>query len=151
VILISQHDRRGSIGFILNKPTHLRIMKRWKIFLNSMPGVLGRFQSITNPFFTVHKLGDKLPGSVEIIKGIYWGGDYKTPKLLVDNGEVDPEDIRFVAGYSAWNPGKTGAGKSTRKTGVVTEADKQKIFDEKPDEAWGKHPEGNGTRIRCHE
>jgi putative transcriptional regulator len=136
VILISQHDKRGSIGFILNKPTHLRIHEALEDFpeFNALVywGGAVNYESV----FYVHKLGDRLPGSVEIIKGIYWGGDYKTLKLLVDNGEVNPEEIRFVAGYSAWNPEKLEL-EINQENWWVTEADKQKIFDEKPDEVWG--------------
>ena len=136
VVLISQHDKRGSIGFILNKPTHLRIHEALEDFPEFDALVYWGGSINYESVFYVHKLGEKLPGSVEIIKGVYWGGDYKTLKLLVDNGEVDPEDIRFVAGYSAWNPEKLEL-EINQENWWVTEADKKKIFEEKHDEVWG--------------
>ena len=136
VVLVSQHDKRGSIGFILNKPTHLRIHEALEDFPEFDALVYWGGAVNYESVFYIHTLGPKLPGSVEIIKGVYWGGDYKTLKLLVDNDEVDPAHIRFVAGYSAWNP-EILENEINRENWWVTDADMQKIFEEKPDEVWG--------------
>jgi len=136
VVLVSQHDGRGSIGFILNKPTHLRIHEALEDFpeFDSLVywGGSVNYESV----YYIHTLGHRLPGSVEIINGIYWGGDYKALKLLIENGEIEKSEIRFVAGYSAWNPDIL-QNEIERENWWVTEANWKKIFAERPDEAWG--------------
>ena len=55
------------------------------------------------PLHYVHTLGEKIEGSQEIMKGLYWGGDFEVVKKMVENNKVDNSNIRFFAGYSGWN------------------------------------------------
>jgi len=136
VVLISQHNKSGSIGFILNKPTHLFIHEALEDFPEFKSLVFWGGSVNYESVFYIHTIGNKLPGSVEIINGVFWGGDYKTLKLLIDNGEVGEKQIRFVAGYSAWEPHKLHQ-EIKMENWWVTEADRNKVFDENPDEVWG--------------
>ncbi|HEY0175940.1 MAG TPA: YqgE/AlgH family protein, partial [Pedobacter sp.] len=38
----------------------------------------------------------------EIAKGIYWGGNFETLKVLLAQGEISPDEVRFFIGYSGW-------------------------------------------------
>ncbi len=103
VVLISEHDEHGSLGFILNKPTDVRLNDAVEDFPPfNVPLYFGGPVD-TDTLFYVHTLGNKLPGSKEIMKGIFWGGDYDQLKFLIETGQVNPSEIRFYAGYSGWD------------------------------------------------
>ena len=52
--------------------------------------------------YFIHKIPDLIPESIEIAKGIYWGGNFNSvTKLLVDK-IIFTKDIRFFLGYSGW-------------------------------------------------
>ncbi len=104
VVLIGEHDAHGTIGFILNKPTDVKMNDAVEDFpYFNVPLYFGGPVD-TESLFYIHTLGSKLKGSREIINGIYWGGDYKQLKFLVDTNQVRDNQIRFYAGYSGWEP-----------------------------------------------
>src|SRR6185436_13344784 len=103
VILISQHNPLGSIGFILNKPTPLRVDEALDDFPEfDSPVYWGGMVQLDSIYY-IHTIAD-LKGKKEIADGIYWGGDYTQLKLMIEAGQVDKTHIRFIAGFSAWEP-----------------------------------------------
>lgn len=104
VVLIGEHDEHGTVGFILNKPTEVKLNDAVEDFPSfDVPLYFGGPVD-TDSLFYIHTLGEKLKGSREITKGIYWGGDYYQLRFLVDTRQVHPSQIRFYAGYSGWEP-----------------------------------------------
>ncbi len=104
VVLLTEHNEKGSFGFILNKPIDLRLNDA----IGDMPqidapihlgGPVGR-----ESLHFLHTLGDKLNGSLEVIPGLYWGGDFDQLKTLINTQQVQPNDIRFFVGYAGWSP-----------------------------------------------
>ena len=71
VILLSEHTREGTVGFILNKPTEIPINDIIEDFPEFDVRVHfgGPVQKDTLHY--IHRLGNKLKGSKEIIKGVY--------------------------------------------------------------------------------
>lgn len=104
VVLIGEHDQHGTIGFILNKPTDVNINDAVEDFPSfSVPLYFGGPVE-TDTLFYIHTIGEKLEGAKEIVKGVYWGGNYDQLKFLIDTGQVKENQIRFYAGYSGWEP-----------------------------------------------
>ena len=104
VVLLCEHNMEGTVGFILNKPMVMTINEAMEDF-PMMPGNIyfgGPVQ--TNMIHFIHCLSDKLPGSIEIANGIFWGGDFETLAFLIDTKQVKSDDVRFFAGYSGWEP-----------------------------------------------
>ncbi len=101
VVLLADHNQKGSIGFILNKPLKFTlnelisgVNKPFKVF-NGGP------VEQDNLYF-IHKRPDLIDNSIEISNGIFWGGNFDTVLKLINNNKLDPEDIRFFLGYSGW-------------------------------------------------
>lgn len=104
VILLSEHDEKGSVGFILNKLTDLSLNEAVKDFPDFDAPLYFGGPVDSDMLFYIHKLGDKLKDSRQIADGIYWGGDYDQLKFLIDTHQVKPNEIRFYVGYSGWTP-----------------------------------------------
>jgi putative transcriptional regulator len=104
--LCDYSKNEGSVGFILNKPTNL-----------TMPEVMQEFPEFDSIIYYggpvandtihyIHKLGDLIEGSREIVPGLYWGGDFKKIKILIEKEVIKPKDIRFYIGYAGWAAGQ---------------------------------------------
>src|SRR6185369_16750958 len=88
VILISQHSPMGSIGFILNKPTMLRVDEALDNFPEfDAPVFLGGTFQLDSIYY-VHTI-EALEGKKRIADGIYWGGSYQQLKLMIENKQVN--------------------------------------------------------------
>lgn len=104
VVLLAEHNTERSIGFILNKPTDIKITDAVEDFPDFNSTLYFGGPAETDTLYFIHTLGDKLPGSKKITDDIYWGGNYEQLKLLVAIGKIQPHMIRFFAGYAGWEP-----------------------------------------------
>lgn len=104
VVLVVEHDDNGTLGFILNKPTEVKLNDAVEDFpVFDAPLYLGGPVE-TDTLFYVHTLGDTLSGSKLIKDGLWWGGDYDQLMLLVETKQITQDQIRFFAGYGEWSP-----------------------------------------------
>ena len=104
IILLTEHNENGSIGFILNKPFNKKISDFSSEFGNfdinvSLGGPVG-----SEHIYYIHTYGEKIPGSILIKDGLYWGGEFEIVKMLSEAGKLDKNKIRFFIGYSGWAP-----------------------------------------------
>ncbi|HQE35281.1 MAG TPA: YqgE/AlgH family protein [Flavobacterium alvei] len=102
VILLADHDKKGSVGFIINKPL--------KYTINDLvPDIKANFKIYNggpveqDNLYFIHNVPDLIPNSIEISNGIYWGGEYETTKELINNGQINKNNIRFFLGYTGWD------------------------------------------------
>ncbi|MCG9791150.1 YqgE/AlgH family protein [Flavobacterium algicola] len=102
VILLADHDKEGSVGFIINKPL--------KYTINDLvPDIDSKFKIYNggpveqDNLYFIHNIPELIPNSVEISNGIYWGGDFESAKHLINQGTITKENIRFFLGYSGWH------------------------------------------------
>ena len=99
VILLTEHTKDGSVGFILNKPLSYSINELIpEINANFMVYNGGPVEQ-DNLYF-LHNVPELIPESVEISYGLYWGGDFETTKDLINEGKISKENIRFLLVYS---------------------------------------------------
>ena len=102
VILLSEHNENGSVGFILNKPSPYTINDLIPEIDSSLRIFFGGPVSESNLYF-IHKVPNLIPDSIEITNGIYWAGDFETVRDLLKEGVLSKNDIRFFLGYSGWS------------------------------------------------
>lgn len=104
VVLVAEHGEEGTLGFILNQPTSLLLKDLvpdlWQAEFPVFNG--GPVEMDTIHF--IHRCYDKLNSGEEISKGIYWGGNFETLKILVNTNTISVEDVKFFLGYSGWAP-----------------------------------------------
>lgn len=106
LILIVEHNDEGTIGFVLNKPVELKLEEILEEFPEFETEISLGGPVDTNSLHYMHTLGDIIPNSLEIRKGLYWGGEYDFIKEMIKNGKVNQSEIRFFLGYSGWEPGQ---------------------------------------------
>jgi putative transcriptional regulator len=136
VVLISQHSSKGSIGFIINKPTQLKVYEALDDFPEFDAPVYWGGALKLDSIYYLHSL-EHLPGAIKLAEGVYWGGDYQQLKVMIEAGEVTTEDIKFLAGYSAW-PSKQLEKEISLDNWWVTDADQYSVLVAEPTIIWGK-------------
>lgn len=137
VVLLSEHDDQGTLGFILNKPTDVRLNDAVEDFPEFDAPLYFGGPVETDTLFYIHTLGEKLKGAKPIVNGIWWGGDYDQLKFLIDTHQIRPEQIRFYAGYSGWEP-KQLEGELKEKAWLVSNANKMFTFFDNPKVLWSQ-------------
>lgn len=144
-VLIVEHNTDGTIGFILNKELDLSLKSTIKGFPKFTGGLGFGGPVCKDQLFYLHTIGDKIAGSLEITKGLYWGGDFDTVKQLIKDEKITAHQIRFFIGYSGWNPGQLDD-EIKHKSWIVCESNIDLLMKEDGSELWtellksmGKH------------
>ena len=102
VILLADHTAEGSVGFILNKPLKYTIKDLLPEIESNFKIYNGGPVEQDNLYF-IHNVPDLIPNSIEISKGIFWGGDFEFTKELINTGVIKKKNIRFFLGYTGWD------------------------------------------------
>lgn len=107
VIGITEHRPDGSVGFILNKPINIKLQElvqgvdseeNYSVYFGGPVG--------SDTIHYIHNVGELLEESIEIKKGLYWGGNFDKLIFLIQSGLILNNNIRFYIGYSGWSEGQ---------------------------------------------
>ena len=94
VIVLTEHGENGSVGFILNKKTEMKLSQAIEEFSEfDFPIYFGGPVKRDNLFF-IHTLGSLVPESHEIYEGLFWGGNFEELKKLILSGKVKKEQVK---------------------------------------------------------
>ena len=137
IVLITEHNDEGTIGFVLNKPVNVKINE----VIENFPAIeaevaLGGPVS-TNTLHYIHTLGDIIPNSIPVIGNIYWGGDFDVVERLIASGNINQEQIRFFLGYSGWSPNQL-EGELTENAWLVGDISPEEIMKPLNKQFWNK-------------
>lgn len=102
-VLLVEHNDEGSLGFIMNRRVGMRVDELVQDFPEFDAPVYFGGPVGTDTVHYLHRMGDLLQDSDEVISGVFWGGNYEQLKILIRQGLVTPRDIRFFVGYSGWS------------------------------------------------
>lgn len=108
VVGICEHSEdKGTVGFILNKPINMSISELiGDIDSDEKFEVYYGGPVATDTLHYIHNVGDLLEESIKVTNGIYWGGNFKKLKFLIESGIINRGNIRFYIGYSGWESGQ---------------------------------------------
>lgn len=103
VVLLTEHNKDGAFGFILNKPLELTINDTIKDFppFEAIIYMGGPVQS--DNIFYIHTQGKFIEGSIEIGNGLWWSGNFDQLKQLIKDQQIFPHEIKFFIGYAGWD------------------------------------------------
>jgi putative transcriptional regulator len=149
VVLLCEHNEEGSFGFVLNKPSILKVTEVMEDLadIDSVVYVGGPVQQDTLHF--IHR-NATLENAIEIVDKIYWGGSFENLMLLLETRQVDSKDIRFFLGYSGWGPGQLEAELDQDSWIVCDYVTDQLLFDTASDVMWRKALENMGGRFSVY-
>ncbi len=136
VILLCQHDEDGSYGLVLNRP-----IETPDEILDDLPFIRDRL-FLGGPvkpeaMQVLHCLGSRVPGAVEVVPGLFIGGDFDVLKTGLEDGSLSVEDCRFFLGYSGWAKGQL-ASELTSDAWLVAPANAELIVNTAPDALWAR-------------
>jgi putative transcriptional regulator len=141
VVLLCNHDTDGSFGLTLNRPLDLLASETLDDFTetelgDSMPMYLGGPVD-ANTVHVLHRYGNLITDSTEIVDGVWWGGDYDEIKSLLKQGRLDPNGIRFYLGYSGWGAGQLDE-EMTSNAWYLSFGDAHTVFEEDAEKMWSR-------------
>ena len=102
VILLADDNNLGTVGFILNKPLPYALKDLIKNTNSNFKVFNGGPVEQDNLFF-IHNSPDLIPESIEISKGLFWGGNFKIVLELINTKLISEKEIQFFLGYSGWD------------------------------------------------
>lgn len=148
-ILLTEHNEEGSVGFILNKPSDSRVSE----VLNDLKEfdarvfIGGPVQQDTLHF--IHRI-PLLVDSIEIVSGLYWGGNFDQLISLIETKQVGAIDIKFFLGYSGWSGGQLDEELKIDSWIVSDQVSEELVFETEPDNMWKKAMQGLGGRFSVY-
>ena len=105
VVLLNDYSENGAVGFVLNKPLLLTLSNLMDDFSAPESQLSVGGPVATNTLHYLHTFRN-IPNAIEIVNGIYWGGNIETIRQMLSISVMKPEDIRFFLGYSGWSAGQ---------------------------------------------
>jgi putative transcriptional regulator len=135
VVFLCEHKEEGSFGFVLNRQ-----------YQNTLDELIPELEDHKFPVYYggpvqqdtihfLHQYPDEIPGGIEVLKGVYWGGDFDLVIDMIKKGTIDPARIRFYIGYSGWSTGQLTT-EMTEKTWLTVKATRPLIFHSNYEEIW---------------
>ncbi len=103
VVLLTEYNKEGSFGFMLNKPLEIKINEALEDFPTfDAPIFMGGPVQSDNLFY-IHTQGKIIEESVQISDNLFWSGNFEQLKQLVLDQQIFPHEIKFFIGYSGWD------------------------------------------------
>ena len=135
VVFLCDHQEQGSFGFVINRK-----------YENTLDELIPELEGHKLPLFyggpvqtdTVHFLHqypDEIPGGLEVMNGVYWGGDFEKLVDMIKNTQLAEEKIRFYIGYSGWSDGQLN-NELEEKSWLTVKATNRLIFGIDHTEIW---------------
>jgi putative transcriptional regulator len=135
VVFLCEHKEEGSFGFVINRP-----------FTNTIDELIPELQEHKLPVFYggpvqqdtihfLHQYPEDIPGGQEVLKGVYWGGDFDKMVELLRSKSLDPARIRFYIGYSGWGSGQLDD-ELKEKSWLTVKATRKLVFHGNFEEIW---------------
>lgn len=107
VVLLCEHNEDGTVGMILNHRSQLLLSDVMDVEVIDFPLYIGGPVQ-NNAVFFLHRAIDKIPDSTHIYEDIYWGGDFDLAIMMINEGYLSTDEIKFFLGYSGWTAGQLG-------------------------------------------
>lgn len=104
VVLLAEHNEEGTFGLVMNKPLNVHLNEILSDFPEFAAGIYIGGPVKTDSLFFIHTLGSRVPNSVKIIEGLWWGGDIDLIGNLILEKKITAGQVRFYLGYSGWGP-----------------------------------------------
>jgi putative transcriptional regulator len=135
VVFLCEHQDQGSFGFVLNRKYENTIDELIpELDGHKIPVYYGGPVQMDTIHF-LHQYPDDIPGGLEVINGVYWGGDFEKVVEMIKNEKLEQNKIRFYIGYSGWSGGQLDD-ELKEKSWLTVRATRKLVFHLKFEEIW---------------
>lgn len=135
VLLVAHDDVEGTFGMVMNKPSGTMLNDIVKDFPAFEAPVYIGGPVQTDSLYYMHKLGNEIPESEEILPGLYWGGDLAALQEMMTLRLITKDQIRFFLGYAGWEV-KQLSSELKRNAWVVSESNVRSLFNTQSNKMW---------------
>lgn len=136
VVLLTEHGDEGTVGYILNQKSNLLVKDVIPdCWAADFPIYLGG-PVASDTLHYVHAAGEHRLGGDLITNEMYWGGNFETLKLLINQSVLQTHQIKFFVGYSGWEPGQLEDEIAQKSWIIVNNYQKRIVFEHEVDELW---------------
>lgn len=135
VIFLCEHTEEGSFGFVLNKkfPKNLEELLP-EMNIKPFPVYQGGPVQKDSLHF-LHQYSQLVSGGEEVLKEVYWGGNFESLLIHLKNNDINSNRIRFFIGYSGWSEGQLND-ELKEESWLTVKATRKLIFDTNPEDIW---------------
>ncbi|HVG17248.1 MAG TPA: YqgE/AlgH family protein [Chitinophagaceae bacterium] len=135
VVFLTEHTQEGSVGFVINRKYENTLDELIpEIDGHKLPVYYGGPVQMNTIHF-LHKYPEAIPGGLEVMPGVFWGGDFDSVVDLINTDKLDLGKIRFYIGYSGWSAGQLESERN-EKTWLTVEASRNLVFHNNAEEIW---------------
>lgn len=149
VILICNHDQEeGSFGLVLNNYLNIDLHELESTFPDIKARISVGGPVDTEHLFFIHSFGEKVEGATKIVDGLYFGGDFDSLKLKIDEDPNGAKKVRFFLGYSGWSKDQLQDELSENSWIVANNISNEEVLRTDDDELWKNCLEKQGKRFK---
>ena len=134
VIFICENMAEGTFGFILNQIHPNKLNELIPDILTGETVYKGGPVQLDSLHF-LHQYPDLIIGGIEVIDGVYWGGNFESLQIHLQEGNIDSDKIKFFVGYSGWAEGQLDF-EMKEQSWLVANATKKLLFNTTPENIW---------------
>jgi len=109
IIFITELNKNGAIGFILNNPYYRRFNELQEFTSSPALQLFEGGPMEHEKLFILHKKSDLINDSQWITPNIYFGGNFKQAVTLMNSGILAENDFKLFIGYCGWDAGELEA------------------------------------------
>ena len=103
IVLITQFNDNGAIGFVINKSFD-RNLNDLEEFKHSIPFPLSDGGPVDREhLFFIHRRPELITGGTRVNENLYVGGDFKEAVKYLNNKTLTARDIKLFIGYCGWD------------------------------------------------
>lgn len=149
ICLVDYEPLQEAMGIVLNKPTAYSLCELVESVNRECktPVFCGGPLSCDRIYF-IHRLGDYIPDSKEIVPGLWIGGDFGVMIDYVNSGYPIDGNVRFFIGYSGWGVDQLD-GELRKNVWAVTQiSDLDRLLSGGDDDYWHRTVRSMGLPYR---
>lgn len=136
VIFLCEHADDGSVGFVLNQDTDLKLGDILVELSSSNEPIFQGGPVQNDTLHMLHQMPELLDGK-QIIDNIYWGGSFDALQETIMMHKYEPNTLKLFLGYAGWAAGQLNA-EMAEGSWLVVDATPEIVFNTAPDEIWRK-------------
>lgn len=135
VVFLCEHNTEGSFGYVLNRQYQNTLDKYLPGFdEHKLPVYYGGPVQQDSIHF-LHQYPNEIPGGQEVMKGVFWGGNFDALTDVIKSSTFNPNKVRLFIGYSGWEAGQLQE-EINEKTWLTVKAINKIIFQNDYEAIW---------------